>query len=205
MYIFMAAQCYGAHIVTSAFTWRLSPSVHEGTRPTVTITRVNRADVRELPSAADLQLIFARLDARYFGAVLRPYRIVYNRRLTSVAGRIGHRPPVIELSAPLLVRYPQQLEPTLLHEMVHAWLHQHRLPSGHGIEFKRKMREVGLSSIYHFLPVRKRLSQRRYLLSCPRCKVEFVRRRRPGYRVSCARCSPKRFNPHVEMQISELA
>lgn len=165
---------------------------------------VDRRDACVLPSAADLQLIYARLNARHFGGVLRGYRILYNRRLTSIAGRIGHRPPVIELSAPLLAAHPQHLEATMLHEMVHAWLHQHALPSGHGAAFKRKMRDVGLASIYHFLPVRKRHSRRRYLLSCPRCRVELLRRRKPGYRVSCARCSPKRFNAHVEMRVREI-
>jgi predicted SprT family Zn-dependent metalloprotease len=165
---------------------------------------VDGRDVPQLPPAADLQLLYARLNARYFGGVLRAYRIVYNGRLTSIAGRIGHRPPVIELSTPLLGARPNHLEATLLHEMVHAWLHQRGLPSGHGAEFKHKMRDVGLASIYHFLPVRTRRSRRRYMLSCPRCKVEFYRRRRPGYRVSCARCSPNRFNPSVEMLLREI-
>lgn len=157
-----------------------------------------------LPTAADLQVTYASLNARHFGGALRAYRIVYNRRLTSVAGRIGHRPRVIELSATLLASHPHQVEATLLHEMVHGWLHQQGLPSGHGADFKRKMRDVGLPSIYHFLPVSKRHSCRRYVLSCPRCKVEFLRRRRPGYRVSCARCSPKRFNANVEMAVREI-
>jgi predicted SprT family Zn-dependent metalloprotease len=170
----------------------------------VALARVDRRDAYELPSAADLQLIYAMLNAHHFGGVLRAYRIVYNPRLTSVAGRIGHRPPVIELSVALLATQPRQLRATMLHEMVHAWLHQHGLPSGHGADFKRKMCDVGLTSIYHYLPVKKRRSCRRYMLSCPRCKAELLRRRRPGFRVSCARCSPKRFNPHVEMLVREI-
>lgn len=165
----------------------------------------HRLEAGALPAAADLQLLYAMLNARHFGGVLRAYRIVYNPRLTSVAGRVGHRPPVIELSGPLLARHPEAVEPTLLHEMVHAWLEQHRLPNGHGAAFKRKMREVGLTSIYHYLPVRRRQSNRRYLLSCPRCRAQLMRRRRPGFRVSCARCSPKRFNSHVEMIVTEIA
>lgn len=165
---------------------------------------VDRCDVAILPSLADLQLLYASLNARFFGGALRSYRIVYNKRLTSVAGRIGYRPPIIELSVPLLSANPEHVEPTMLHEMIHAWLHQHGFPNGHGHAFKRKMREVGLSSIYHHLPVKKRHSRKRYLLCCPRCKVELLRRRRPGCRVSCARCSPKRFNASVEMVVREL-
>lgn len=165
---------------------------------------VVRHDGNTLPSPADLQLLYAMLNAQHFGGVLPGYRIVYNNRMTSVAGRIGYRPAVIELSVPLLKANVHHLEATLLHEMVHAWLHQHGMPSGHGAAFKRKMREVGLSSIYHQLPVNKRPSRKRYLLCCPRCNVELLRRRKPGYRVSCARCSPKRFNAHVEMVVREL-
>ena len=172
--------------------------------PAVALAFADLREIGTLPAAADLQLLYAMLNARYFGGVLRAYRIVYNLRLTSVAGRIGHRPPVIELSKPLLAQHPDAVEATLLHEMVHAWLEQHGLPNGHGGAFKRKMREVGLNSIYHFLPVKERRSQRRYVLCCPRCKAELLRRRRPGYRVSCARCSPKRFNPHVEMIVREV-
>jgi predicted SprT family Zn-dependent metalloprotease len=157
-----------------------------------------------LPSESDLQLLFARLNLTHFDGSVPAYRIAYNPRLTSVAGRITYRPPLIELSAHLLAAHPSHVEKTLLHEMVHAWLRRRRLPSGHGEHFKRKMREVGLPGIYHSLPVPGRRSARRYALACPRCKVEFVRRRLPGVPVSCARCSPKRFNRHVQMTVRKL-
>ncbi|HXW51278.1 MAG TPA: SprT-like domain-containing protein [Candidatus Acidoferrales bacterium] len=159
-----------------------------------------------MPAAADLQLIFARLNAQYFGGVLRAHRILYNRRLTSVAGRIAYRARTIELSTPLLAQHPDHLERTLLHEMVHAWLFERGLPNGHGSHFRRKMREVGLSSIYHFLPVQnRRTSAKRYLLICPRCGARLLRRRRPSGRVSCARCSPRRFSAHVELRVQRIA
>jgi predicted SprT family Zn-dependent metalloprotease len=160
----------------------------------------------DLPSTAQLQLLFARLNAQHFGGVLRSHRIVYNRRLTTVAGRIAYRPRVIELASSLLSAQPSHVEATLLHEMVHAWLHERGLPSGHSSHFKRKMREVGLASIYHYLPVRgRRRSRRRYLLTCPRCKAQIWRSRRPGWRVSCARCFPSRFNPRVELSVRRIA
>jgi len=163
-----------------------------------------RTSATPLPSIADLQLLFAQLNLEHFGGVLRAHRIEYNARLTTCTGRICYRPPFIELSLPLLARHPKQVEATLLHEMVHAWLHQAGLPSGHGSEFKAKMREVGLNSIYHNLPVARRRSKRRYALECPRCRLALIRRRRPGVRVSCARCSPRRFDSRVEMQVREL-
>jgi predicted SprT family Zn-dependent metalloprotease len=163
----------------------------------------NEAPEQSLPSVSDLQLRFAQMNLVHFGGEVPTYRIAYNDRLRSVAGRITYRPPLIELSTPLLAAHPEQLDETLLHEMVHAWLRARRLPSGHGVHFKRKMRDVGLTSIYHSIPTPLCRSGRRYVLSCPRCKVEFVRRRRPGL-VSCARCSPTRFNPHVQMVVRRL-
>jgi predicted SprT family Zn-dependent metalloprotease len=156
-----------------------------------------------LPALPELQLLFARLNASHFCAELPAYHIRYNPRMTSVAGRIVYKPAVIELSVPLLSAYPSHLENTMLHEMVHAWLHARGLPSGHGAHFKRKMRDVGLTSIYHSMPIPSRRSRRRYVLACPACGVEFVRRRRPAVPVSCARCAPARYDHRFRMRIRE--
>jgi predicted SprT family Zn-dependent metalloprotease len=156
-----------------------------------------------LPALADLQLIFARLNASHFSAELPAYHIRYNPRMTSVAGRIVYKPAIIELSVPLLSMHPGHLENTMLHEMVHAWLHARGLPSGHGPHFKRKMRDVGLTSIYHSMPIPARRSRRRYVLACPACGVEFLRRRRPAVPVSCARCAPARYDHRFRMRIRE--
>jgi predicted SprT family Zn-dependent metalloprotease len=160
------------------------------------------ADVT-LPTPTELQLLFARLNASHFGAELPAYHIRYNARMTSVAGRIVYRPAVIELSVRLLSAHPGHIENTMLHEMVHAWLHVRGLPSGHGQPFKRKMREVGLTSIYHSMPIPSRRSRRRYVLACPACGVEFLRRRRPGMPVSCARCAPAGYDRRYRMLIKE--
>jgi predicted SprT family Zn-dependent metalloprotease len=172
--------------------------------PGVSLGHVARSQPSHLPTISDLQLLFAQLNLEHFRGVLRAHRIEYNARLTTVTGRICYRPPVIELSQPLLARHPEHVRATLLHEMVHAWLHQMGLPSGHGPDFKAKMREVGLDSIYHNLPVQRRRSARRYVLECRRCRLALIRRRKPGTRVSCARCSPQRFDPRVEMLVREL-
>lgn len=162
------------------------------------------AKVVALPAESDLQLLFARLNLMHFSGELPAYRIAYNRRLSSVAGRITYKPRLIELSTRLLGPSPGHVQPTLLHEMIHAWLHERRLPSGHGAHFKRKMREVGLSSIYHSLQAQHRTVWR-YMLTCPRCRVEVRRRRRPATPVSCARCSPHRFDSRVRMHVQRIA
>jgi len=157
-----------------------------------------------LPSESELQLVFARLNLQHFRSALPAHRIRYNRRLSTVAGRIVYRARLIELSAPLLAAHPEALEATLAHEMIHAWLHLLRLPTGHGRHFKKKMRDVGLACIYHDLPVRRRRSKPSCTLVCPRCATRLLRCRRPASRVSCGRCSPERFDPRVEMIVRPL-
>src|SRR5579859_4341501 len=66
-----------------------------------------------LPAESDLQLLYARLNFVHFAGELPSYRIVYNRRMTSVAGRITYRPPLIELSVPLLGAHPSDLPQTM--------------------------------------------------------------------------------------------
>jgi predicted SprT family Zn-dependent metalloprotease len=158
---------------------------------------------RPLPTESDLQLVFARMNATHFAGEIPAHRIVYNARLKSVAGRITYRPPVIELSAALHGAHPGNIEQTLLHEMVHAWLYARRLPCGHGRQFRRKMGEVGLTSIYHPMPVPHPRSHRRYVLECLVCGVRLLRKRRPGA-VSCARCYPARFNARFAMSVRTL-
>ena len=58
--------------------------------------------------------------------------------------------------------------------MIHAWCFARFKETGHGVRFKRKLRECGLSSIYHDLgnapPVRE--STKRYILRCEHCGLE---------------------------------
>jgi len=157
-----------------------------------------------LPSESELQLIFAQLNVLYFHSELRAHRIRYNARLRTVAGRIVYRARTIELSPELHAANPKALEATLAHEMIHAWLHARRPPTGHGTHFKQKMLHVGLASIYHDLAVRRRRSARRYALVCPRCGLRLLRRRKPASRVSCGRCSPKRFDRRFELRVRLL-
>ncbi len=148
-----------------------------------------------LPDVAELQLLFARLNYEYFGGEIPAHRIAYNRRFRNLAGRITYRPPLIELSPRHFERRPEALRETLLHEMIHAWLHARKRPAGHTRAFKEKMRELGMRSIYHDLATQDDRSPARFLLRCERCGLELPRVRRPRAPVSCGRCNPRRFDP----------
>jgi predicted SprT family Zn-dependent metalloprotease len=161
-----------------------------------------------LPPEADLQLLFARLNYEFFNGEVPGCRIRYNARFSNSAGRISYtgQPLLIELSSKQLGRRPDALQETLLHEMIHAWCFARFKETGHGARFKRKLRECGLSSIYHDLgnapPLRE--STKRYILRCEHCGLEALRRSRPSKPSSCARCNKRRFDPRFPLTVYEI-
>ena len=143
-----------------------------------------------LPDVAELQMMFAQFNYAYFGGEIPDHTIVYNNRFSNVAGRITYKPPRIELSPKHLRGKPEQLRETLLHEMIHAWLFARHENPGHTPAFKKKMRELGLTSIYHDLGTAAPLNEnpKRYILRCEHCRREVLRRRRPPAAIRCAHC-----------------
>jgi len=143
-----------------------------------------------LPDVAELQLMFAQFNYTYFDGEIPTHEISYNNRFSNVAGRITYKPPKIELSPKHLRGKPDQLRETLLHEMIHAWLFARKQNPGHTPTFKKKMRELGLKSIYHDLGTAAPLNEspKRYILRCERCRREMLRKRRPPPGARCAHC-----------------
>lgn len=162
--------------------------------------------VSVLPDESTLQLLFAELNYRHFNGQVPAYRIAYNGRFSSVAGRITYRPPIIEISKPHHLRHPEALRDTLLHEMIHAWCFALRGETGHSPAFKKKMRELGLRSIYHDMGVARDFDPeaKRYLLRCAHCATELIRKRKPAEPTACARCGRGRFNLKYVLQIFEI-
>ena len=143
----------------------------------------------ELPDVADLQILFAQYNFTYFDGEIPSFRIAYNGRFSNVAGRITYKPPLIELSPKHLKGRLQELRDTLLHEMIHAWLYARGENPGHTPKFKAKMRELGLTSIYHELGTAAPTnpSLKRYVLKCEKCGMELLRKRKPPANLMCAR------------------
>lgn len=161
-----------------------------------------------LPSEADLQLSFARLNYEFFNGEVPNCRIAYNARFSNSAGRISYTgsPMLIELSPKHFHNRADAIDETLLHEMIHAWCFAKFKETGHGARFKRKLRECGLTSIYHelgnVLPLRE--SAKRYILRCDKCGFEALRRSRPSKPSSCGRCNKRRFDPRFPLTIYEI-
>lgn len=170
--------------------------------------RAERPLSNVLPSEPDLQMLFARLNYQFFNGEVPDCRIAYNARFSNTAGRISYdvRPLLIELSIKHFRKYPQALEETLLHEMVHAWCFARFRDTGHGPRFKKKMRDCGITSIYHDLGSVRPLteSSKRYILRCEHCAFEVLRRKRPGKPASCPRCNKRRFDARFPLTIYEI-
>jgi predicted SprT family Zn-dependent metalloprotease len=164
--------------------------------------------VHALPGEADLQLLFARFNYEFFNGEVPDCRIRYNERFSNSAGRTtyGRDPMSIELSPKHFRRHPEALGETLLHEMIHAWCYAKFRDTGHGPRFKRKLRECGLSSIYHELgnvaPLKE--STKRFILRCERCAFEVLRRGVPRKPASCPRCNKRRFDDRYPLTIYEI-
>ena len=159
-----------------------------------------------LPDVSDLQMLFAQLNNEYFAGGIPTHRIAYNARFSNLAGRTTYKPPTIELSPRHFEKRPEALRETLLHEMIHAWLFARGENPGHTARFKKKMRELGLTSIYHDMGSAspRRESTKRFILRCETCKMEVLRRKRPPALVSCGRCSRRTYDPRFQIRVLEI-
>ena len=172
------------------------------------VRRIKSCVTNVLPSEADLQLLYARLNYEFFNGEAPDCKIRYNERFSNAAGRTtyGSQPLEIELSPKHFRQYPEALRETLLHEMIHAWCYAKFRDTGHGPRFKRKLRECGLNSIYHELgnvaPLKE--STKRYILRCERCTFEVLRRARPRQPSSCPRCNKRRFDERYPLAVYEI-
>lgn len=160
-----------------------------------------------LPDESALQTLYQELNQLYFDNALPTCRITWTRRLTQAAANIHVKNRSIKLSIPLLVEAFQNnslfapefiicgvtcntpesaLREILKHEMIHLWLHESGLPSGHTGEFRAKAREIGQPKTRHCIPLPP--PRRGWLYTCAACGHEFARRRRYGHAVACGRC-----------------
>jgi len=151
-------------------------------------------------------MLFAALNNEFFGGEIPAHKLAYNGRFSNLAGRITYKPPTIELSPKHFERDAAALRETLLHEMIHAWLFARGENPGHTAKFKKKMRELGLRSIYHDMgsAVPRRESTKRFILRCDACTMEILRKKRPPAFVSCGRCSRRSYDARYRLRVFEV-
>lgn len=154
--------------------------------------------------ASELSQLYAAINIRWFENELPICRIKWSRQLTRAAGNIDVQNRIIKLSIPLLIdafdlnaqgfeicgvfcdSRQTALEEILKHEMIHLWLHQQGLPSGHTARFRLKARQIGQPKTRH--GIARPHPKSGWIYSCKRCAAQITRRRRFGRPVACAAC-----------------
>jgi hypothetical protein len=115
------------------------------------VVRLIRTHPDDEPIAMELQLWHARLNTERFDGKLATIAVRVSRRMRS---RLGHYAPAqrgspaeIAISTSHVKRHGfEQALQTLLHEMVHQWQDETKLPLGHGADFRAKAIEVGITA-----------------------------------------------------------
>lgn len=157
---------------------------------------------------SELQQVYAQINAAFFGNELPSCRLKWSRQLTRAAGNIDVKNRVIKLSVPLLSdafeakpgsvlrgyeicgifcdSQAVALREILKHEMIHLWLHERGMPSGHTAQFRLKARQIGQPKTRH--GIARPLPKSGWIYSCSCCSAQIMRRKRFSRPVACAAC-----------------
>jgi hypothetical protein len=126
--------------------WNCHPERSEGAN----LRRRDRPLPEDAPHLARLHDLWAELNARHFGAILRPVEILLSRRMRRRLGEFRpapdpSRPSCIVIGHRHLIRDGWvRASDTLLHEMVHQWQAETGRRLSHGREFRDKCAAVGI-------------------------------------------------------------
>ena len=156
-----------------------------------------QTQVEKIINVETAQQFYTELNAGYFEGKLPACKIEVSRRLSRTAGKIWPKLRLMRLSLSYHHRYGlEELRNTILHEMIHLWLYEQKLPSGHTPRFRAKLAEVGLTGRVTALPIPPR--PYKYIYGCPGCQREISTRRKINS--SCGRCD-KVYNPRYKFKL----
>jgi hypothetical protein len=120
--------------------------------PSARPVRQERARAGDAALLERLAEVHARFNATHFAGTLGPIRIRLSGRMRTRLGELAvdlrtGRPTEIAISRRHILRHQwQEVELTLLHEMVHQWQAETGLTVNHGRSFRRKARELGIEA-----------------------------------------------------------
>ncbi len=141
-----------------------------------------------LPDEDELQRRFAQFNVDLFKSKLPEATIHWSTRMR-IAGTCHRHRALITLSRPYHESFPEDVDDTLKHEMIHLRY------SGHGPAFRREAQRVGAS--IHCREYEGIHPRAKYVYTCPTCWREF-RRTKPG-ELFCGRCSKGRLLPQFQL------
>lgn len=116
------------------------------TREKINLLPITDPQLEELDPNPDIHQLFATFDQKFFEGLLieKGVQLKWAKNLTSTAGAYHRHKKTIKLSERLIQQRPRaDLVNTLLHEMIHAYVHQKGLPGrSHGTSFLVHMNRI---------------------------------------------------------------
>lgn len=147
-----------------------------------------------LPPPDELARRYAEFNLRYFRNALPPVTIKWSNRMR-IAGTCDSRRRIITLSHTYHTHFPDDVDDTLKHEMIHL-----RCPN-HDAAFRREAARVGAS--VHCRDYPELHPRARYMYICPTCGQEYPRVRRA--QLYCGRCARCGFDPRFKLVLRSNA
>jgi predicted SprT family Zn-dependent metalloprotease len=146
----------------------------------------------DLPSVSELQHLFTRLNNLFFDGKLKKTTIEYSSRMTC-AGSYCPDDAEIKISRRYHEIFPDEIEDTLKHEMIHI---KHFY---HDAEFKAEAKRIGASLKAKTHPLLQR--HPKFLYVCPGCRTKYPRQKKMS-KHSCGDCSAnKKYDPRFRLML----
>jgi SprT-like protein len=147
----------------------------------------------ELPSEDELRALFDRFNDEFFGGRLPSVRIEYSSRMQRSAGSYHPTDKIIRIGRRYHELFPEEVEDTLKHEMIHI------LHLRHNAAFKREAERIGTSVRAQSHPSLGRPPK--YIYVCPGCGREYPRQKRLRM-ASCGQCSrTRRYDERFKLRL----
>lgn len=144
-----------------------------------------------LPNSDDLQNMYDCLNWKCFNGRLPRVQIEWSTRMRA-AGKFYLGRNLIRLGEKYHEYYPQDIEDTLKHEMLHI------LYPNHGKLFKAEAKRIGTSIHAKEFPGGK--SPYKYIYICPVCGEKYNRHRYIRT-ASCGKCSPGGYDKRFKLKL----
>jgi len=109
------------------------------------LPRTRRIPAADRPHLVRLAAEFERVNREFFDGTLPAVPLYLSGRMQRRNGHFSPQPLEIVISRRLCTEaHPGEAEETLRHEMIHLWQHHAGLPLGHGLDFRRMARRLGV-------------------------------------------------------------
>jgi len=151
------------------------------------------SDPTRLVEDRELRRLYDKLNQQYFGGKLPPAQIEWSTRMR-IAGSCRPDKPEIRLSVSYHTYYPEEIESTLLHEMLHI------LFPKHDRNFRRAAENLGVS--IHCREYPGIHSRSKYVYMCPHCRTVYYRQRR-ARNISCGACSGGKYDERYKLVLKK--